>query len=51
MWSVRAVVGVQLSPTLSGHFGYRLQELYAEDGSYTFDAGLQGLYFGGELRF
>ena len=23
----------------------------AEDGNYTFDAGLQGLYMGGELRF
>jgi hypothetical protein len=51
VWSVKAVVALHVSPTFSGHFGYRLQELCAEDGAYTFDAGLQGLYFGGELRF
>ncbi len=51
VWSVRAVVALHVSPTVSGVFGYRLQELIAEDGAYTFDAGLQGLYFGGNLRF
>lgn len=51
MWSVQAKLAVLFSPTISGHFGYRLQEMNAEDGEYTFDAGIQGLYFGGELRF
>jgi hypothetical protein len=51
MWSVRTVIAIHVSPTVSGQFGYRLQELNAEDGAYTFDAGLQGLYFGGEIRF
>ena len=51
VWSVRAVIALHVSPTVSGHIGYRLQELIAEDGAYKFDAGLQGLYFGGELRF
>ena len=51
IWSVQAMVALHVSPTVSGHFGYRLQELMAEDGAYTFDAGLQGLYFGGEFRF
>ena len=51
VWSVGARVAMRVSSTVSGHFGYRLQELIAEDGTYKFDAGLQGLYFGGELRF
>jgi hypothetical protein len=51
VWSVRAGVAMRVSSTVSGHIGYRLQELIAEDGAYRFDAGLQGLYFGGELRF
>jgi hypothetical protein len=36
---------------MGGVFGYRLQELRAEDGDYTFEAGLQGLFIGGEFRF
>ena len=51
IWSVHAMVALHISPSVSGHFGYRLQELYAEDGAYAFDAGLQGLYLGGALRF
>lgn len=51
MWSVRAMVAFHVSHNFSGHFGYRLQELNAEDGSYAFDAGIQGLYLGGEIRF
>lgn len=51
VWSVQAMVALHVSPSVSGHLGYRLQELNAEDGAYTFDAGLQGLYFGGEFRF
>jgi hypothetical protein len=51
MWSVQAGLSVDFSPNIGGFFGYRLQELTAEDGAYKFDAGLQGLYLGGEVRF
>jgi len=51
MWSLRAGLTARFSPTIAGYFGYRLQELDAEEGSYVFSAGLQGLYMGGELRF
>ncbi|MDP7005081.1 MAG: hypothetical protein QF718_02565 [Phycisphaerales bacterium] len=51
MWSVEAGISVAFSNKFSGYFGYRLQELSAEDGSYTFDAGLQGLYAGFQIRF
>jgi hypothetical protein len=51
MWSVQAGISVDFSPNVGGFFGYRLQELTAEDGAYKFDAGLQGLYVGGEIRF
>jgi len=51
MWSVQAGIAVDFSPNVGGFFGYRLQELSAEDGDYAFDAGLQGLFVGGEIRF
>ena len=51
MWSVQAGIAVDFSPNIGGFFGYRLQELNAQDGTYTFDAGLQGLFVGGEIRF
>lgn len=51
MWSVQAGVSLYFNPSTALFFGYRLQELHAEDGNYTFEAGLQGLYMGGELRF
>ena len=51
MWGVQAGIEFEFSPSLGGYFGYRLQELNAEDGAYTFDAGIQGLYVGGQLRF
>ena len=51
MWSVQAGISFYFSESTALFFGYRLQELNAEDGTYTFDAGLQGLYVGGEIRF
>ncbi len=51
MASIQAGLSVDFSPNIGGFFGYRLQELNAEDGAYTFDAGLQGLFLGGEIRF
>jgi hypothetical protein len=51
MWSVRAGLSLYFSESVAGFFGYRLQELNAEDGNYMFDAGLQGLFVGGEIRF
>ncbi|MBC8201045.1 MAG: hypothetical protein H8E86_03280 [Planctomycetes bacterium] len=51
MASVQAGLSVDFSPSIGGFFGYRLQELRAEDGDYSFDAGLQGLFVGGEIRF
>ena len=51
MWEMQAGIEFEFSPSFAGYFGYRLQELTAEDGVYTFDAGLQGLYVGGQIRF
>ncbi len=49
--SIQATLSFYFSESAAGFFGYRLQELNAEDGNYTFDAGLQGLFVGGEIRF
>lgn len=51
MASIQATLSFYFSESVAGFFGYRLQELNAEDGNYTFDAGLQGLFVGGEIRF
>jgi hypothetical protein len=51
MWTAQAGVSLYFNSSTALFFGYRLQELNADDGNYTFDAGLQGLYLGGELRF
>jgi hypothetical protein len=51
MWSLQTGIVLQFSQNVAGYFGYRLQELNAEDGNYTFNAGLQGLFVGGEIRF
>ncbi len=49
--SIEATLSFYFSESFAGFFGYRLQELNAEDGFYTFDAGLQGLFVGCEVRF
>ena len=51
MVSVQAGIEIEFSPSFGGYFGYRLQELSVEEGNYTFEAGLQGLYVGGQIRF
>jgi len=51
MASVQAGLSIDFTPSIGGVFGYRLQELRAEDGDYAFNAGLQGLFIGGEIRF
>jgi hypothetical protein len=51
MASIQAGLTIEFTPSMGGVFGYRLQELRAEDGDYTFEAGLQGLFIGGEFRF
>lgn len=51
MASIQATISFYFSESIAGFFGYRLQELTADDGNYTFDAGLQGLFVGGEIRF
>lgn len=51
VWGVQAGIEFGFSPSFGGYFGYRLQELRAEDGAYSFDAGLQGLYVGCQIRF
>jgi hypothetical protein len=49
--SIQTTLSIYFTDSIAGFFGYRLQELNAEDGNYTFDAGLQGLFVGGEIRF
>ncbi len=51
LWSVRAGAALEFTKGFSGYFGYRLREMNGEDGSYTFDAGLQGIYVGVQFRF
>lgn len=51
MGSIQVTLSFYFSDSVAGFFGYRLHELNAEDGNYTFDAGLQGLFIGGEVRF
>jgi hypothetical protein len=51
MWSIQAGLSLGFTDSVSAFFGYRLQELSADDGAYTFDAGLQGLFIGAEFRF
>ena len=49
--SIQATLSFYFSESAGLFFGYRLQELNAEDGEYIFEAGLQGLFVGGEFRF
>jgi hypothetical protein len=51
IWAVQAGVALEFTDGFSGYFGYRLRELNGEDGEYTFDAGLQGIYAGVQFRF
>ncbi len=51
IWQVRAGAELEVTPNLRGFFGYRLLELDLEDGDWTFDSGLQGLFVGATLQF
>ena len=51
VFSIIAGFNFEFSPIVAGYFGYRLQELNGESGTYVFDAGLQGLYVGGQILF
>ena len=51
MWQVRAGATVQFTETFGFMFGYRLVELNVDNGAYTLDGGLQGLFIAGSLRF
>jgi len=51
MWQVRAGVTVQFTETLGLMFGYRLVGLNVDNGAYTLDGGLQGLFVAGSLKF
>ena len=51
LWAIQAGVSLEFTKGFSGYFGYRLREMNGEDGTYTFDAGLQGIYAGIQFRF
>jgi hypothetical protein len=51
VWQVRAGTQFYFTENLAFTFGYRLLEMNLEDGGYEFDAGLQGLFFAGTVRF
>jgi len=51
MWQVRAGLTVQMTEMFGVMFGYRLVELNADNGPYTINGGLQGLFLAGSLRF
>ncbi len=50
-WSVRSGAELTLADGVRGYFGYRLLELNLEDGDWTFDSGLQGLFVGLSIAF
>ena len=51
-WQVRAGATLEIGGGISVMFGYRLLELDVEDETdYEFDAGLQGLFIAGSIRF
>ena len=51
MWQVRAGGTVQFTETFGVMIGYRLVELNADNGGYTIDGGLQGMFLAGSIRF
>ena len=51
MWQVRAGITVGFTEMLGVMIGYRLVELNVDNGPYTFNGGLQGLFLAGSLRF
>jgi hypothetical protein len=51
VWHVRAGGELEFTDSIRGFFGYRLLELNLEDGDWTFDSGLQGLFVGATIQF
>ncbi len=51
MWQVRAGITIQMTEMFGVMIGYRLVELNADNGPYTLNGGLQGLFLAGSLRF
>lgn len=51
IWHVRAGGELELTDSIRGYFGYRLLELNLEDGDWTFESGLQGLFVGATIQF
>ena len=51
MWQVRASATIQFTEAFGFMFGYRLVELNVDNGAYTLDGGLQGLFVAGSLKF
>ncbi len=51
MWQVRAGGTFQFTETFGVMVGYRLVELDADNGGYTLNGGLQGMFLAGSIRF
>ncbi len=51
MWQVRAGITVHFTEMFGVMIGYRLVELNVDNGPYTLNGGLQGLFLAGSLRF
>jgi hypothetical protein len=51
MWQVRTGIHVAITPQFGVEFGYRLVELDVEGDDLDIQAGLQGLFLGGSIRF
>lgn len=51
LWQLRAGISVDITTQFSAMFGYRLVEAVVENDAYEFEAGLQGLFFAGSIRF
>lgn len=51
VWQVRGGVTLQFIEQVGVFVGYRLIEMNVENGAYTFNGGLQGLFIAGSIRF
>ena len=51
MWQIRVGGTVQFTDVFGVMVGYRLLQLNADNGSYTFNGGLQGMFLAGSIRF
>lgn len=51
LWHVRTGIHIAITPTLGFELGYRLLELDLDSDEFTVEAGLQGMFLGGSMRF